>query len=141
MPADPVAAIVGKMAERHDGRKLPCSDMYERYAEEFGTNRPMFQQFLIFCKEHRSAAILGTSFSQYPQIGVSNIISCAIVLDDLRCSCPPLSSAGYWATCLGALAAYVRKGFDKVLHAGFRCFMSNIPGFRHGGHSCSFSSV
>ena len=91
MPADPVAAIVGKMAEGMTDASA-VQRMYERYAEEFGTNKSMFQQFLIFVK-NMFRGNFGTSFSQYPR-GVSNIISSAIGWT----IAPPLSSAGCWAT-------------------------------------------
>lgn len=49
MPADPVAAITGKMANGMSDASA-VQEIYERYAEQFGTNKPMAEQFLIFCK-------------------------------------------------------------------------------------------
>ena len=49
MPADPVAAITGKMASGMTDASA-VQEIYKRYKEEFGTNKPMWQQFLIFCK-------------------------------------------------------------------------------------------
>ena len=124
MPADPVAAIVGKMDEgMTDASAL--QRMYERYAEEFGTNKSMFQQFLIFVK-NMFRGNFGTSFSQYPR-GVSNIISSAIGWT-IALQLPAIIVGWLLGNILGALAAYVRKGFDKVLMP-VSLFMSNIPAF------------
>lgn len=124
MPADPVAAIVGKMAEGMTDASA-VQRMYERYAEEFGTNRSMFQQFLIFVK-NMFRGNFGTSFSQYPR-GVSNIISSAIGWT-IALQLPAIIVGWLLGNILGALAAYVRKGFDKVLMP-VSLFMSNIPAF------------
>ena len=49
MPSDPVAAITGKlMSGTSDAAAV--QQVYERYQEEFGTNKPMYQQFFLFCK-------------------------------------------------------------------------------------------
>ena len=124
MPADPVAAIVGKMAEGMTDASA-VQRMYERYAEEFGTNKSMFQQFLIFVK-NMFRGNFGTSFSQYPR-GVSNIISSAIGWT-IALQLPAIIVGWLLGNILGALAAYVRKGFDKVLMP-VSLFMSNIPAF------------
>lgn len=76
MPADPVAAITGKMANGMSDASA-VQEIYERYAEQFGTNKPMAEQFLIFCK-NAIHGDFGLSFSQYPR-SVSNIISSAIM--------------------------------------------------------------
>ena len=124
MPANPVAAIVGKMAEGMTDASA-VQRMYERYAEEFGTNKSMFQQFLIFVK-NMFRGNFGTSFSQYPR-GVSNIISSAIGWT-IALQLPAIIVGWLLGNILGALAAYVRKGFDKVLMP-VSLFMSNIPAF------------
>ena len=124
MPADPVAAIVGKMAEGMTDASA-VQRMYERYAEEFGTNKSMFQQFLIFVK-NMFRGNFGTSFSQYPR-GVSNIISSAIGWT-IALQLPAIIVGWLLGNILGALAAYVRQGFDEVLMP-VSLFMSNIPAF------------
>lgn len=49
MPSDPVAAITGKlMSGTTDAAAV--QQVYERYQEEFGTNKPMYQQFLYFVR-------------------------------------------------------------------------------------------
>ena len=65
MPADPVSAITGKLAAGNADAKA-VQKIYDRYAEEFGTNKPMWQQYLLFIK-NMFRGDFGTSFSQYPR--------------------------------------------------------------------------
>ncbi len=124
MPADPVAAIAGKTLQ---GSTDPTAiqQVYARYQEEFGTNKPMYEQFFIFIKNlfHGN---LGVSFSQYPRT-VSDIISSAIMWT-ICLQLPAIIVGWLLGNILGALAAYIRKGFDKVLMP-VSLFMSNIPAF------------
>jgi peptide/nickel transport system permease protein len=99
--------------------------IYQQYTELFGTNKPIFEQFIIYINNvfHGN---FGFSFSQYPRT----------VADTLK-------SAIWWTVCLqfpaiivgwiigntlGAIAAYVKKGFDKVLMP-VSIFVSNFPAF------------
>ena len=75
MPSDPVAAITGKLAQGMTDAS-DVQEIYERYQKEFGTDKPMYQQFFIFVK-NAIRGDFGTSFSQYPRT-VSNIIASAI---------------------------------------------------------------
>lgn len=124
MPADPVAAITGKMASGMTDASA-VQEIYKRYEEEFGTNKPMWQQFLIFCK-NAVRGDFGTSFSQYPR-KVSDIISSAIGWT-IALQLPAILVGWLLGNLLGALAAYLRKGWDKVLMPVF-LFMSNVPAF------------
>lgn len=124
MPADPVAAITGKMAQgMSDANAVQA--IYDRYAEQFGTNKPMLQQFFIFCK-NAIKGDFGLSFSQYPR-SVSNIISSAIGWT-IALQLPAIIVGWLLGNILGALAAYLRKGWDKVL-LPVSLFLSNIPAF------------
>lgn len=124
MPSDPVASITGKiMAGTTDAAAV--QRIYEQYQEEFGTNKPMFQQFLIFCK-NAVRGNFGLSFSQYPR-PVSDIIKSAIGWT-IALQLPAILVGWLLGNILGALAAYIRKGFDKVLLPAF-LFLSNIPAF------------
>ncbi len=124
MPADPVAAIAGKTLQ---GSTDPTAiqQVYARYQEEFGTNKPMYEQFFIFVKNLLHGN-LGVSFSQYPRT-VSDIISSAIMWT-ICLQLPAIIVGWLLGNLLGALAAYIRKGFDKVLMP-VSLFMSNIPAF------------
>jgi len=124
MPADPVAAITGKMAQGMTDASA-VQEIYERYEEEFGTNKPMHEQFFIFIKNLFKGE-LGTSFSQYPRT-VSDIISSSIMWT-IALQLPAIIVGWLIGNLLGALAAYVRKGFDKVLMP-LSIFISNIPAF------------
>ena len=124
MPADPVAAITGKMAQGMTDATA-VQEIYKRYEEEFGTNKPMLQQFFIFVR-NLFRGDLGTSFSQYPR-KVSNIISSAIGWT-IALQLPAIIVGWILGNVLGALAAYIRKGFDKVL-LPIAIFISNVPAF------------
>lgn len=124
MPADPVAAITGKLAGGNTDAKAVAA-IYERYQEEFGTNLPMWQQFLRFCK-NAIHGNFGLSFSQYPR-PVSDIIASAIGWT-IALQLPAIIVGWLLGNILGALAAYIRKGFDKVL-LPVSLFLSNVPAF------------
>ena len=124
MPADPVAAITGKLTQGMTDASA-AQEVYKRYQKEFGTDKSMFEQFFIFVKNLFSGD-LGTSFSQYPR-KVSNIISSAI-LWTIGLQLPAIIVGWLLGNILGALAAYIRKGFDKVLMP-LSLLISNIPAF------------
>ena len=124
MPNDPVAAITGKMAQGMTDASA-VQRIYERYQEEFGTNKPMYQQFFIFVK-NLFHGDLGTSFSQYPR-KVSDILASSIGWT-IALQFPAIIVGWLLGNLLGALAAYIRKGFDKVL-LPIALFLSNIPAF------------
>ena len=124
MPSDPVTAITGKLTSGMSDAAA-VQQVYERYQEEFGTNKPMIEQFFLFCK-NAIRGNFGLSFSQYPR-PVSDIIGSAIGWT-IALQLPAILVGWLLGNLLGALAAYVRKGFDKVLLPAF-LFMGNIPAF------------
>ena len=124
MPNDPVAAITGKMATGMTDASA-VQKIYERYQEEFGTNKPAIEQFFVFVKNLLHGD-LGTSFSQYPR-RVSDIIASSIGWT-IALQFPAIIVGWLLGNLLGALAAYIRKGFDKVL-LPIALFLSNIPAF------------
>ena len=101
MPADPVAAIAGKTLQ---GSTDPTAiqQVYARYQEEFGTNKPMYEQFFIFVK-NLFHGTLGVSFSQYPRT-VSDIISSAIMWT-ICLQLPAIIVGWFLGNLLGALVA------------------------------------
>ena len=123
MPADPVAGIMAKMGTMSDASAV--QKMYEYYAEQFGVNKPLWEQFLIFCRNAMKGDF-GLSFSQYPR-SVSDIISSSIVWT-LALQFPAIITGWVLGNLLGALAAYLKKGWDKVLMP-VSLFISNIPAF------------
>ena len=124
MPNDPVAAITGKMAQGVTDASA-SQRIYERYQEEFGTNKTMIQQFFIFVR-NLFKGDLGTSFSQYPR-KVSDILA-SFLGWTIALQLPAIIVGWLLGNLLGALAAYIRKGFDKVL-LPISLFLSNIPAF------------
>ena len=124
MPADPVAAITGKMVGQTTDTKA-VQEMYARFTKEFGTDKPMITQFFIFIK-NLFKGDLGTSFSQYPR-KVSDIIKTSIGWT-LALQIPAIIVGWILGNVLGAVAAYVRKGWDKVVMP-VSMFISNIPAF------------
>jgi len=124
MPGDPVAAIVARMAQGMSSA-TGVQAIYEQYTELFGTNKPMLEQFFLYVKNVFHGDF-GFSFSYYP----------ATVADVLK-------SSLWWTICLqfpaiivgwlignmlGALAAYLKKGFDAVLMP-VSIFASSLPAF------------
>lgn len=124
MPGDPVAVIVAKSAQGMSEASA-VKEMYDQYAEEFGTNKPMAVQFLTYFKNALKGDF-GLSFSQYPR-KVSNIIKEAVWWT-VALQLPAIIVGWIVGNVLGALAAYIRKGFDKVLMP-LALFLSSVPAF------------
>lgn len=124
MPGDPVAAIMAKAAPGLSSASS-VKHIYEEYAEKFGTNKPMIAQFFTYIK-NVFRGDFGLSFSQYPR-PVANIIGSAVWWT-VGLQLPAIIVGWLIGNILGALAAYIRKGFDKVLMP--TClFASSIPAF------------
>jgi peptide/nickel transport system permease protein len=124
MPGDPVAGIVSHLAQGMNN-STGVQQIYQQYAALFGTNRPIYEQFFIYVG-NVFRGDFGYSFSQYP-----------------RTVAATLGSSIWWTVCLqfpaiivgwiigntlGALAAYLKGGFDKVLMP-VSIFVSNLPAF------------
>ncbi len=124
MPGDPVAVITAKTA-RGITDTAGVQKIYQQYQKEFGTDKSTFEQFIIFI-QNMFKGDLGTSFSQYPR-KVSDIIGSAIGWT-ICLQFPAIIVGWFLGNLLGALAAYIRKGFDKVLMP-ITLFFSSIPAF------------
>jgi len=124
MPGDPVAAIVARMAQGMS-EATGAQAIYQQYTELFGTNKPMFEQFFIYIK-NVAQGDFGFSFSQYPRL-VSDILRNAIWWT-VCLQFPAIIVGWLIGNTLGALAAYRKKGYDKVLMP-VSIFVSNIPAF------------
>ncbi|MEJ2095422.1 MAG: ABC transporter permease [Gammaproteobacteria bacterium] len=75
MPGDPVAAIVSRLAQgMSDATGVQA--IYQQYADLFGTNRPIYEQFFIYVK-NVVRSDFGFSFSQYPRT-VADVIASSI---------------------------------------------------------------
>ncbi|MEG0942581.1 MAG: ABC transporter permease [Angelakisella sp.] len=124
MPGDPVAVITAKTAQGIADTNA-VKRIYEDYARKFGTNEPVINQFIKFC-QNAIKGDFGLSFSQYPR-PVSDIVGSAIWWT-VGLQLPAIITGWLVGNLLGALAAYIRKGFDKVLMP-ICLFISSIPAF------------
>jgi peptide/nickel transport system permease protein len=124
MPGDPVAAIVARMAQGISNAS-GVQAIYEQYTELFGTNRPMLEQFFIYMR-NVVRGDFGFSFSQYPRT-VADVLRSAIWWT-IGLQFPAIIVGWIIGNSLGALAAYRKGGFDKVLMP-VSIFVSNLPAF------------
>lgn len=124
MPADPVAAIMQRVAQGVTSQTA-IQKIYQQYAELFGTNKPVLEQFFIYVG-NVFRGDLGFSFGQYPRT-VADIIGSSIWWT-VGLQLPAIIIGWLIGNFLGALAAYIKKGFDKVLMPA-SIFLSNIPAF------------
>jgi peptide/nickel transport system permease protein len=124
MPGDPVAGIMSKMAQGMTNTS-GVQKMYEQYTELFGTNKPMIVQFFIYTKNVLRGNF-GVSFSQYPR-PVSDILKSAIWWT-IALQFPAIIVGWILGNTLGALAAYLKGGFDKIILPA-SIFVSNLPAF------------
>ena len=124
MPGDPVAAIVARYAQGMSNTS-GVQKIYEQYTELFGTNKPMLEQFFIYVKNVVHGDF-GFSFSQYPRT-VADVLKSAIWWT-IWLQFPAIIVGWIIGNTLGALAAYLKGGFDLVLMP-FSIFVSNFPQF------------
>jgi peptide/nickel transport system permease protein len=124
MPGDPIAAIVARLAQGMSN-STGMKEVYEQYAELFGTNKPIIQQFFLYVNNVLHGNF-GASFSQFPR-PVLDILKASIWWT-IALQFPAIIVGWIIGNTLGALAAYLRKGFDKVLMP-VSIFVSNLPAF------------
>ncbi|HCE17912.1 MAG TPA: ABC transporter permease [Anaerolinea thermolimosa] len=124
MPGDPVAAITARIAQGMSN-STGMKEVYEQYATLFGTNRPLLEQFFLYVRNVLQGNF-GSSFSQYPR-PVADILKSSI-LWTIGLQFPAIIVGWLIGNTLGALAAYLKKGFDKVLMP-ISIFISNFPAF------------
>jgi peptide/nickel transport system permease protein len=124
MPGDPVAAIVARMAQGQSNT-AGVQAIYQQYTELFGTNKPILEQFFIYLK-NVAHGDFGFSFSAYPRT-VADVIKASIGWT-IALQFPAIIVGWLIGNTLGALAAYLKKGFDKVLMP-ISIFVSNFPAF------------
>jgi peptide/nickel transport system permease protein len=124
MPGDPVAAIVARQAQGMSNTS-GVQAIYEQYTELFGTNKPMYEQFFLYVRNALQGDF-GFSFSQYPRT-VSDVIRSALWWTIIL-QFPAIIVGWLIGNTLGALAAYLKGGFDRVL-LPISIFTSSIPPF------------
>lgn len=124
MPGDPVAVIMTRVAQGITSQ-AGVQRVYEQYAELFGTNKTMAEQFVLYVR-NVVRGDFGVSFSQYPR-PVADILKSSIGWT-IGLQFPAIIVGWLIGNTLGALAAYLKGGFDKVLMP-VSIFISNLPAF------------
>lgn len=124
MPGDPVAVITQRVTQGMTSQ-AGVAKIYREYSELFGTNKPMLEQFFLYIK-NVAQGNFGTSFSQYPR-SVADIIKSSIWWT-ICLQFPAIIVGWLIGNTLGALAAYLKGGFDKVIMP-ISIFVSNFPAF------------
>ncbi|HNB55118.1 MAG TPA: ABC transporter permease [Anaerolineales bacterium] len=99
--------------------------IYQQYTELFGTNKPILEQFFIYVKNVLQGDF-GYSISQYPRT-VADVISSSIGWT-ICLQFPAIIVGWLIGNTLGALAAYLKGGFDRVIMP-ISIFISNLPAF------------
>jgi len=124
MPGDPVAVITQRVVQGMTSQ-AGIQQVYNQYAELFGTNRPMHEQFFLYVR-NALRGDFGLSFSQYPRT-VADIIKSSIWWT-VCLQFPAIIVGWLIGNTLGALAAYLKGSFDKLLMP-VSIFVSNLPAF------------
>ncbi len=124
MPADPVQAITGKIATGIANQDT-INQIYRDWARKFGVDKPLWQQFFIYVG-NLFKGDMGISFQQYPRPVVDIVMSSVVWTISLQL--PAILIGWLIGNLLGALAAYIRKGFDKVLVPA-SLFVGGLPAF------------
>jgi peptide/nickel transport system permease protein len=124
MPGDPVAGIVGRLAQGMSST-TGMKAVYEQYVQIFGLNKSILEQFVLYVGNVLQGNF-GASFSQFPR-PVNDIIKSAI-LWTVGLQFPAIIVGWLIGNTLGVMAAYLKKGFDKVL-LPVSIFISNLPAF------------
>jgi peptide/nickel transport system permease protein len=121
---NPISMIVAQMT-----RGMTDSDtikrVYETFTIEFGIDKPLWTQFLIYIK-NLFTGNLGTSFGLYPK-KVTDILASAIPWT-LALQLPAILTGWILGNVLGAVAAYKKGVFDKALFP-IALFVNSIPFF------------
>jgi peptide/nickel transport system permease protein len=124
MPGDPVRGMVSRLAQGMTNT-TGIQAIYEQYAELFGTNKPMLEQFFLYVR-NVFRGDFGFSFSQYPRT-VANVLG-ASMWWTIALQFPAIIVGWIIGNTLGALAAYLKGGFDRVLMP-VSIFVSSLPAF------------
>ena len=124
MPGDPVNSIVGKNISP-GATPEQVQEQIVYYKHQFGLDKNIFGQFWDFVKNAFNGTF-GVSYSQYPKT-VSEIIGSGIGWT-IALQIPAILVGWLLGNLLGAMAAYKRKFYDKVLMP-LTLFLSAIPAF------------
>jgi peptide/nickel transport system permease protein len=124
MPGDPVAAIVARMAQSASNTS-GVQAIYRQYTELFHTNEPIYNQFIYYIRNVINGDF-GFSFSQYPRT-VASVLRSSIWWT-VMLQFPAIIVGWIIGNSLGALAAYKKGGYDKLI-LPVSIFASALPAF------------
>lgn len=121
---NPISVIVSQMTQGMTDSDT-IKKVYETFTKEFGIDKPIGTQFLIYVK-NLFTGNLGTSFGLYPK-KVTDILASAIPWT-LALQLPAILTGWILGNILGAVAAYKKGVFDKALFP-IALFVNSIPFF------------
>jgi peptide/nickel transport system permease protein len=128
IPGNPVDALVGQLAAGGGASGQQLEQIHQHYMQEFGLDKPMWQQFLIYINNILHGD-LGTSFGNYPA-SVNSLIAQALPWT-LALMIPSILIGWVVGNILGAIAAYRGGWVDRGAFIG-SLFFSSIPPFALG---------
>src|SRR5687768_15085281 len=113
IPGNPVDAIIGQLAQGGGAGGEQLKQIHEQYTREFGLDKPLWQQFLIYVGNVFQGD-LGTSFANYPA-PVGDLIKAALPWS-LAIMLPAIIVGWIVGNLLGAVAAFKGGWLDRGLH-------------------------
>jgi peptide/nickel transport system permease protein len=123
IPGNPVDAIVANLTRGGGATGEAARATYENYMREFGLDKPMWQQFLVYVGNLLHGD-LGTSFGQYPA-SVNSLIGAALPWS-LVLQVPAILIGWIVGNALGAIAAFKGGWFDRGAFLS-SLFLTSIP--------------
>lgn len=124
IPGNPVAVIASQMMEGMADSNTQ-KKVYDSFMKEFGLDKPMWQQYLIYWKNLLHGD-LGTSIGHYPR-KVSNLIASSLPWT-IGLQLPSIIVGWILGNILGAFTAYRKGIFDSVIYPA-SLFVNSIPFF------------
>lgn len=123
IPGNPVDAIIANMTKGGSTSGDAARQTYATYMREFGLDKPLWQQFLIFI-ENLFKGDLGTSFAQYPA-SVNSLLGAALPWS-IALQVPAILIGWIVGNALGAIAAFKGGWLDRGAFLG-SVFLSSVP--------------
>ena len=124
MPGDPTSTIMAKVSVGMTDASA-IQKVMEEYSAKFSLDQPLYIQVFRFVGNALKGDF-GISFTQYPR-AVSDIIASSVWWT-VCLQLPAIIVGWILGNLLGAVAAYIKGVFDKVLLPVF-LFIGNIPAF------------
>ena len=123
IPGNPVDVIVGQMGAGSGVSGESLRRVHEGYIREFGLDKPMWEQFLVYVGNLASGD-LGTSFARSPA-RVQNLIAEALPWT-IALQVPAILIGWTLGNILGVVTAYRKGWVDRALFPSFM-FTSSMP--------------